>query len=250
MERDSGISPKNFDYTAIPLGYYDSIANTGKGMRAYWHQQKFSRVAACLPEGAESILDIGCFSGTFLGNLSQKKVKHQVGVDILEDQVNYAKQKYENTYREFHYIKDIFVLERLFGDRKFQNISLIEVIEHLSKSEIKAMFVSVSQLLETGGRLIITTPNYNSLWPLLELVVNKVSRVKYEEQHITKFKYFNLTRVLQKSCSEFDEIFQTEFITTTHFISPFLASFSHQFARKTSNLIQPSKWKFPFGTLF
>jgi len=247
MERETKAT--RFNYNEIPIGYYDEIANKPRGIRSFWHKQKFLRVAACIPDSSDSLLDIGCFAGTFLGMVSQKKAKHQVGIDILENQINYANNKYGNDFREFHWIKNIQTIEEYLPNQRFQNISIIEVIEHLSKDEIGNILSQAAKLMTKGGRLIITTPNYTSLWPLLELTVNALSKVKYEEQHITKFNYFNFNKTLQDCWPLFNTTFQPEFTTTIHFITPFLAAISQRFATKTSDLIQPSSWKFPFGNL-
>src|SRR5262249_40357171 len=58
---------RRFNYEAIPLGYYDAILRDGHPIRRLWHMSKFERVLDYLPrEGGHSILDIGCFAGTFL----------------------------------------------------------------------------------------------------------------------------------------------------------------------------------------
>ncbi|MEN6405245.1 MAG: hypothetical protein ABFC77_02115 [Thermoguttaceae bacterium] len=59
-----------FNYDAIPLGYYQQVVETGNPIRRAWHLQKFERVIECLPKTpGQSILDIGCFAGTFLSTL-------------------------------------------------------------------------------------------------------------------------------------------------------------------------------------
>jgi len=238
-----------FNYDQIPEGYYDKIAARARGMRSFWHRQKFTRVADCIPEGSQSILDIGCFAGTFLGMLPKDKVRFQVGVDILQKQVNFARKKYQNEFRKFYWIKNIECLNSEIADIKFQNICIIEVIEHLSKQEIGVLMQNVSEKLEAGGRLILTTPNYASIWPLLELAINLTSKVKYEEQHISRFNYFNFHKKLIECWPSFGEVFKSEFICTTHFISPAIATFSQNLAKRSSRAIPASNWKFPFGCL-
>jgi hypothetical protein len=59
-----------FDYEGIPAGYYDQIMREGNPIRRLWHVSKFERVLDYLPTtAAQSILDVGCFAGTFLSLL-------------------------------------------------------------------------------------------------------------------------------------------------------------------------------------
>ena len=64
---------------------------------------------------------------------------------------------------------------------------MIELIEHLPPGEARRLLAEARGLLSPDGRLVVTTPNYRSLWPLIEWGVNLVSRVSYEQQHINKY---------------------------------------------------------------
>lgn len=239
---------KNFDYNEIPLGYYDVISMHKLGMRSFWHNQKFRRVLDCFVGGQESILDIGCFSGTFLGMVPENIFARQVGVDILKDQIDYANNRYATNYREFKYFEEIKNFDSLPND-SFDCVSIIEVIEHLSESEIRNLISIANRKLKKGGKLVITTPNYISAWPILEIVLNKVSNVKYQEQHITKFNIVNLKNKLRKILVDSDSNYTFDFVTTTHSISPYIALFSYNLAEKLSSKVKHKNWHFPFGSL-
>src|SRR5260370_886519 len=80
--------PQRFDYTGIPLGYYDELVRKGNPVRRLWHLSKFERVLDYLPDAPhQSILDVGCFAGTFLALIPEERFERQIGVDILPDQV-------------------------------------------------------------------------------------------------------------------------------------------------------------------
>ena len=53
--------------------------------------------------------------------------------------------------------------------------------------EARRLLAEARRLLLPQGRLVVTTPNYRSLWPLIESGVNLVSRVSYEQQHVNKY---------------------------------------------------------------
>lgn len=237
-----------FDYHAIPEGYYDRVLREGNPIRRLWHLSKFERVLDCLPaKDGGAILDIGCFAGTFLSLVAPDQFQRQLGVDILPGQIDYANANYGTPFRQFRHVDSITHLRGI--DERFDCITLIEVIEHLDAGEIRTLLREVSRMLRPGGRLVLTTPNYASTWPILERILNRLSEVSYEEQHITRFTYFNMLRRLGELHPEFPAEFSLELQTTTHFITPFLAGLSFDAARRLSRTVPHRKWRHPFGNL-
>lgn len=241
--------PKSFDYSRIPLGYYDSITREGNNpVRRLWHLAKFERVIDYLPRHpGQRILDIGCFAGTFLGMLDPGTFGYQLGVDILPDQIAHAQQHHGRPYREFRHIPDLAGLSAIEGT--FDAITVVEVIEHLTPEEIRTVLVHCARLLKPGGQLVMTTPNYASTWPILELLINRFSDLSYEEQHITRFTYWNIVRRLGEIWSAFPDSFALEDKTTTHLVTPFLAYFSFDGARRLSRAVPHKFWRVPIGNL-
>jgi 2-polyprenyl-3-methyl-5-hydroxy-6-metoxy-1,4-benzoquinol methylase len=134
-------------------------------------------------------------------------------------------------------------------NEQFDFITLIEVIEHLSPAEIIELFSGIDRILKPSGRLILSTPNYFSTWPVLEWILNQISEVSYQEQHITKFTYFFFEKKISQIVPGVWNRFDLELKTTTHFISPFLAAIHEQSARKVAKVVPHETWKFPFGNL-
>jgi SAM-dependent methyltransferase len=237
-----------YDYSGIPIGFYDAVLRGGNPVRRLWHLAKFERVLDCLPaRGGGSLLDIGCFAGSFLSLVPESQFGRQVGVDILGAQVEFARARYGTGFREFRCLHDLSGLESV--RETFDCITAIEVIEHLTAAEVHGLLREVSRKLPPGGRLVITTPNYASFWPVLEVLLNRLSEVRYEEQHITKFDYFRIERQLRALYPDFSREFSVEFKTTTHFLTPFLARLSFRAARFLSRLVPHQKWRLPFGNL-
>ena len=170
-----------YDYGSIPAGYYDEIFNRKKGIQSAWHQQKFRFLAKLIPSNSNH-LDIGCGPGTFLGNFSQ--AKSCIGVDIAKEQIEFATQKYANNRISFQHIETDLLP---FGDNCFDVVSLVEVIEHLDQVTLEKVMLEANRVLKPSGLLILSTPNYKSLWPVLEWMINKIAKISYDEQHITKF---------------------------------------------------------------
>ena len=109
-----------FDYEGIPAGYYDRVMREGNPIRRLWHVSKFERVLDYLPQPSDphaesSILDIGCFAGTFLSLVPQDRFSRQLGVDILPAQIAYANRTYGTPFRSFRHVPSITHLRDIEG---------------------------------------------------------------------------------------------------------------------------------------
>lgn len=241
-------SPNRFDYSSLRAGFYHDVIEQSHPIRRAWHEQKFKRVIESIAnQEGKAILDIGCFAGTFLSLLPETFFSNQVGVDILPNQIDFATKKFARPFRRFVCVEKLDDLD--FPEGHFDYVTLIEVIEHLDAREIGTLMKKVCGFIKPGGKLILTTPNYASFWPLVEYLLGKFSDVSYEEQHITKFNYFDVLSKLSILSPELGRHFKLDFRTTTHFIAPFLALFSMDFSRWVSNCIDHKRWAFPFGNL-
>jgi 2-polyprenyl-3-methyl-5-hydroxy-6-metoxy-1,4-benzoquinol methylase len=241
-------NPDAYDYTSIPVGYYDRIYRGEDGIRKLWHVSKFERVLDCLaPENGGALLDVGCFAGTFLSTVPRHRFDKQVGVDILPEQIEYAKHHYSAPFRDFRVIKTID--DVVASGDKFDAVTLIEVIEHLDVQQIRVLLGGIAKVLRPGGSFVLTTPNYASAWPLIETVLGSRSDVTYEDQHITKFSYFNFESKLESLLPGIRDRFAFDLKTTTHFMTPFLAGLSYELGRGLSRALPHSKWGLPVGSL-
>ncbi len=248
MSESTTPEPSRYDYGGIPVGFYDSVLHEGNPIRRLWHLSKFERVLDCLPtQGMRSLLDVGCFAGSFLSLVPQSQFPRQVGVDILAPQIEYARAHYGTGFRQFQHLAAIADLDAVEGE--FDCITVIEVIEHLTHEEVRVLLDRTTRKLAPGGRLVITTPNYASTWPILEILLNRISSVKYDEQHITRFTSFNVEKKLAAIYPPFHDRLRVEFKTTTHLVTPFLAAISFSFARALSRLVPHRRWRQPFGNL-
>jgi SAM-dependent methyltransferase len=183
----------DFDYDSIPIGYYDNIYRLKSGMQSKWHHLKFRKVLSEFPVSC-SHLDVACGPGTFIGNLPATITS--TGVDIASNQINYAKSNYSQSNVDF---KLISPGNLPFKDASFDIVTSIELIEHISPEETKILLKECLRVLKPKGKLIITTPNYGAFWPILEIVLNRVSKLSYKEQHITKYKNSILRQILSES---------------------------------------------------
>ncbi len=113
---------------------------------------------------AQRHLDIGCGDGYFL---RRSKCQERFGLDrLLGDEV---RDKLE------------------FDDSYFDYVTMLAVLEHLSRPE--DIFREVSRVLKTGGRFIITTPRKSA-----ELLI-KVYAKNVDEEHESYFDYDRIKKL-------------------------------------------------------
>ena len=226
-------------YESIEPGYYHQAYLHGNPVQRFWHKYKFMNALKRLPRDMESkerkkVLDVGCGPGTLLSLYNG----NAVGLDISEKQICFAK-------KEFDLKSTKWVVGGKpplpFNENTFDYVIMLELIEHIPRNEAKALMKSVYYVLKPGGKLIISTPNYHSLWPIIEFFWNLVSPVNYEEQHVNKMTRKRLGDFLKNLG------FRKLKVSTFFVIAPFLAPISTKFAKK---MLKIENRLFPrFGSL-
>jgi 2-polyprenyl-6-hydroxyphenyl methylase/3-demethylubiquinone-9 3-methyltransferase len=105
---------------------------------------------------AQKILDIGCQSGHFCGEL--KKLGHEpYGVEIETQLVDNALTKYKDiSFQVCDCEKTI-----PFNDCYFDTVWAGEVIEHIASTD--AFINEINRILKVGGHFVLSTPMHNRL---------------------------------------------------------------------------------------
>lgn len=219
----------------IPTGYQLASFKSGNKLQRFWNYHKFTKIAPYLPKKGR-ILDIGCGSGV-LGHLKNDLGIGDVeyfGLDISKKQIEFARKTQP---------KNNFVvgdcLEMPFPDNHFDGAVMIEFIEHFPETKINTLFNEVRRILKPKGKIIITTPNYRSPYPLVEFLLSKIGKVNYCEQHITHFSPKKIKKVLQKNSIVPEKVF------TSFGFAPFLSIISNKIALKM--LRREDSFLFGFG---
>jgi 2-polyprenyl-3-methyl-5-hydroxy-6-metoxy-1,4-benzoquinol methylase len=181
-----------FDYEGLAAGFYDDDFQRRRGVRSKWHHLKFARIRAEMGEWREH-LDVGCGPGTFIGTLASGAERRSTGVDVSARQIDFARRRYGGAGRTF----ELTAADRLpFEGGRFDVVTSIELIEHLDPEAARSSLAECRRVLKPNGRLVLSTPNYGALWPLLERVVNRTGGVDYAEQHINPYRRRRLEREL------------------------------------------------------
>ncbi|MGH7203445.1 MAG: class I SAM-dependent methyltransferase [Candidatus Levyibacteriota bacterium] len=127
--------------------------------------QVFHTILYCLEDelkDCESVLDIGCGPSSPIKLF--KNIKYSIGVETYKPYIQQAKaQKIHNKY----YNKNILDLD--FPKDSFDAVILVEVMEHMSKSDGKKILKKAEKWAKK--KIILTTPN--GFFPMGEIDHNK-----------------------------------------------------------------------------
>jgi len=164
------------------------------------------------------VWDAGCGSGNISIACSQK-----AGLIISSD-IIHRNLQFLNQIRDREGLKNIgtiltFLEEVGLKSNSIDIIIFSEVIEHLNINSIQKTIDEFYRVLKPGGLLFLTTPNYLSFWPIIELLTDltgKAAKMK-NEQHISKFNIFSLKNLLKRHGLKIKKT------GTFNFISPFIA---------------------------
>jgi 2-polyprenyl-3-methyl-5-hydroxy-6-metoxy-1,4-benzoquinol methylase len=116
-----------------------------------WSSHQFARQAVMT---GDEVLDIGCGRGVLAGEMVERGCR-VVGVDFIpSDQVAPGLEQYIQTDLMANGIAEVG--SRL-GDRKFDKILLLDIIEHLT--DPASVVRECCKLLRPGGQLIVSVPN-------------------------------------------------------------------------------------------
>jgi SAM-dependent methyltransferase len=132
------------------------------------------------------LLDVGCGSGEFLAEMANRGW-HAVGLEFDEDAIRAARRH-----------PNIEVLAGGLSDQEFEGsqfdaVTLSNVIEHLP--DPVEVFAELNRVLKPGGRLVIITPNAQSLG---HRQFGRCWRGLEPPRHLFIFTHSSLTAIAQR----------------------------------------------------
>lgn len=138
-------------------GYYDPATITYDPITEARYHALLDRITRVRPIGR--LLDVGCGAGHFL-TVAEARGWRTYGLEISEAALQFLTAL--RTQRGLHFeLVDRHLAEANFGPNSFDVVTMFEVIEHVD--EPVSILTEVHRILQEGGLLYLTTPNYNSL---------------------------------------------------------------------------------------
>jgi len=217
------------DLIAIPGNYQYNALHHGNPVQRFWHDTKRFIIDHYLPPVAnDCILDFGCGSGVVTDYLGQSGAD-VLGLDVSPGALAFARATFLKSNVRFELA---LADEPLPVGAPVDKIYCMEVIEHIHAPQAQQMLAEFYRVLRPGGQLLITTPNYRSLWPLIEKGLDRFSSAARMEhlQHVVRYNIPRLTRTLQEAG------FTVETTATACLAAPWLALINLRLARKIRRL--------------
>lgn len=136
----------------------------------------------------KTALDFGCGPGFMMEHLIQKKYT-VFGLDFSKKTIDLVNAKFKKKPN----FKGAFALEYFQKNKKkFDLITLVEVVEHLNDQYLRDTFQMIHSLLAPGGVCLITTPNDEDLHHS-EVFCPQCSHVFHKVQHVRSWSESSLT---------------------------------------------------------
>jgi 2-polyprenyl-3-methyl-5-hydroxy-6-metoxy-1,4-benzoquinol methylase len=186
------------DRIAIPGEYQYRALHHGPAPQRFWHRAKLEEALALLKLApGDRMLDAGCGSGILAAMAAEIPGTRVLGVDANPAAVEFASRTFDRPNLSFRLglVDELEELSRPPGS--FEKISFLEVIEHLSRAQGETILAQFAHLLTPGGRVVLTTPNRRSPWPLIEWLLDRLRLVPQlsGEQHEVLYDLGELRRM-------------------------------------------------------
>lgn len=215
------------DAIPIPGDYQLRASRAPNAVQRFWHAAKKLVVDEELPpEKGDFVVDAGCGSGVISDYLAAAGAE-VVAIDANVEAIRFASSEFRRPNLKF---VSGFLDEKLDLGRAADKIYALEVIEHMHRPYGLAMLQNFSRLLRPGGRVLITTPNYRSMWPLLEWTIDtfRLAPKLDEEQHVAHYNRRSLARIAAEAGLT---VIKTRSVC---FLSPWIAPLSWSLATATA----------------
>ena len=216
------------DAIHISGDYQARALKSDRAAQRFWHEAKFRLIERiAMPGKHDRVLDAGCGSGTISHFLSLH-AEEVVGIDSNPSAIAYASGAYEAPNLQFR----LGQFDDLAGDKPFDKIYSIEVIEHLYDHQVADVLSLFYKLTNPGGQLFLTTPNYQSAWPIIEWALDRLGlAAKMDEvQHVTHFTKRTLSAMCERAG------WRVGHIGTFNGLAPFFAPISRRLALGTERI--------------
>jgi 2-polyprenyl-3-methyl-5-hydroxy-6-metoxy-1,4-benzoquinol methylase len=226
---------------AIDGGYQYRALREGRAPQRFWHWAKLSEASRLLAvRPGHRVLDVGCGSGLLAASLARQRGTQVTGIDINESAIAFARSKFRRPNLDFQLG---LVDELKIADGSVDRIAFLEVIEHITPRQGVEVLRGFRRLLRPGGRVVVTTPNGASPWPLVEWSLDFFGLVPQlaGEQHVALYNRWSLERTARRAGLRLADY------RTINLVAPWVSAVSWPLARGL-HAIERAR-PFPFGSI-
>ena len=223
----------SFDYHSVAGDYQYRALQSGHPMQRFWHGGKLTMIDQLIRphlRAGSRMLEVGCGAGNLLLQATVPG-SFPIALDLSMQALIFVRSRLKEAsaspeapsgFASTQAIGEALPLETASVDC----VLMSEVIEHLEEPQIS--ICEAARVLRSGGRLLITTPNYRSFWPVMEWVVDRLNMAPKMagEQHISRFHPSSLKSLLVASG------FNIEYAGSIYNLSPFLSLISPKMAKR------------------
>jgi 2-polyprenyl-3-methyl-5-hydroxy-6-metoxy-1,4-benzoquinol methylase len=222
LSHQPSLKRREGDEIHISGDYQARALKSDRAAQRFWHEAKFRLIERiAMPAKEDRVLDAGCGSGTISHFLS-RHASDVVAIDSNPWAISYARDTYKESNLQFR----LGQFDDLTGDKPFDRIYCIEVVEHLYEHQVAEVLSLFYKLANPDAQLFLTTPNYRSAWPLIEWLLDRFALVaKLDEvQHVTHFTKRRLSAICERAG------WRVRYVGTFNGLAPFIAPISRRLA--------------------
>ncbi len=223
----------SFDYDSVAGDYQYRALHSGHPMQRFWHGGKLTMIDQLIRPHlrvGSRLLEVGCGAGNLLLQATVPG-SYPLALDLSMQALTFVRSRLQEVSfgaaAPSGFACTQAVGEALpFPAGSFDCVLLSEVVEHLDAPQIS--IGEARRVLKPGGRLLVTTPNYRSFWPLMEWTVDRLNMAPKMagEQHVSRFHPSSLKQMLVAA-----EL-TMEYSGSIYNLSPFLSLVSLEQAKR------------------
>ncbi len=178
----------------VPPDWYESSVKKNLG-QAFWHWCRFKNVGRFSQKVDGKILDIGSADGFFTHEIHKVTQALEIhGIDVLENSVRYAANRYKNEPQMHFSLGDGHKLK--FKNNEFSAVYCLEAMEHVYNPH--DVLSEINRVLKPGGYTIILVPAENWLfsniiWPIWTNGRGKI----WKDTHLHQFSGHKLAELMK-----------------------------------------------------
>jgi ubiquinone/menaquinone biosynthesis C-methylase UbiE len=178
----------------IAGGYQLDALLRGWAPQRAWHRARLDLVAHVLPPKSGSlILDAAAGSGLITWRFPESR--------IVSADMRLSACRFVRTHTPDARATAAELCALPFRSGTFSQIYFLEAVEHLSEDDGRAALAELRRVARPGARCLVTTPNYQSLWVVLERVLDaaRLTPPMADAQHQSRYDRLSLAATAESA---------------------------------------------------